>query len=75
MNKKELDKSLDFVSRPSNELEIVLYACLHENKVKKLDIKNRDLPPIIDLFVKSIKKLIIEKKDFSVMPLSTVNNS
>lgn len=73
MNKKELDKSLDFISKPSGELEIVLYACLHENKIKKLDIKNSDLPPIIGLFVNSIKNLIIEKKEFSVKPLSTAD--
>jgi hypothetical protein len=73
MNKTELNQSLEFLNNPTGELQIILYACLSDQNVKKLDIKADDLPPIKQLFVDSINNLIIEKEDFSVIPLSTAD--
>lgn len=73
MNKAELNQSLEFLNNPTGELQIILYGCLSDQSIKKLDIKAEDLPSIRQLFVDSIRNLIIEKDDFSVIPLSTAD--
>ena len=73
MNKIELDRHLNFVLQPSGELQIILYGCFPEGLVKKLDVKENDLPAMSQLFVDSIKERILDKNDHSVIPLSTAD--
>lgn len=73
MNKEELDHALDFINNPNGVLNIVLYTCMSDSKMKLLDVKYDDLLPIRDLFVNSINELIIEKNDYTVIPLSTAD--
>ena len=70
MNKIELNQHLNFVLQPNGELQIILYGCFAEGIVKKLDVKGDDLPAIVQLFVDSIKERILNKDDYSVIPLS-----
>lgn len=58
MNKEELDHALDFINNPNGVLNIVLYTCMSDSKMKLLDVKYDDLLPIRDLFVNSINELI-----------------
>lgn len=73
MNKIELNQHLNFVLRPNGELQIILYGCFAEGIVKKMDVKGDDLPVIVQLFVDSIKERILDKDDYSVIPLSTAD--
>ena len=73
MNKIELNQHLNFVLQPNGELQIILYGCFAEGIVKKLDVKGDDLPAIVQLFVDSIKERILNKDDYSVIPLSTAD--
>ena len=73
MNKIELNQHLNFVLQPNGELQIILYGCVAEGIVKKLDVKGDDLPAIVQLFVDSIKERILNKDDYSVIPLSTAD--
>lgn len=73
MNKIELNQHLNFVLRPNGELQIILYGCFAEGIVKKMDVKGDDLPAIVQLFVDSIKERILDKDDYSVIPLSTAD--
>lgn len=73
MNKAELNQSLDFLNNPTGELQIILYASFKEQTIKKLDIKAEDLPPIRQLFVDSVNRAVIDKEEFSVIPLSTAD--
>lgn len=73
MNKEELDQALDFINNPDGVLNIVLYTCMSDYDLKLLDVKYDDLPPIKDLFINSIKEHIIEKDDYTVIPLSTAD--
>ena len=74
MNKAELNQSLQFLSNPQGELEIIVYAILKDiNEPKKLDIKAEDLPEIKRLFVGAVKNYIIEKDDHVILPLSTAD--
>lgn len=73
MNKEELDQALDFINNPDGSLNIVLYTCMSNSDLKLLDVKYDDLPPIKDLFINSIKEHIIEKADYTVIPLSTAD--
>lgn len=73
MNKAELNQSLEFLNNPEGELQIILYACIEGLDTKKLDIKAEDLPPITQMFVDAVNKAIIDKDDFSVIPLSTAD--
>ena len=50
-----------------------MYACFEGRDVKKLDIKAEDLPPIRQMFVDSVNRAVIEKEEFSVIPLSTAD--
>ena len=74
MNKIELNQHLNFVLQPNGELQIILYGCFAEGIVKKLDVKGDDLPSIAQLFVDSIKERILDKDDYSVIPLSTADD-
>jgi len=73
MNKAELNQSLEFLNNPTGELQIILYACFEEQATKKLDIKAEDLPSIQQLFVDSINRTVVDKEEFSVIPLSTAD--
>ncbi|WP_258100625.1 anti-phage protein KwaB [Marinoscillum pacificum] len=74
MTKTELNEALQFLQNPQGDLQIILYALLDgENDPKKLDIKADDLPPIHELFVSYIKQSIIDKDEYSVLPLSTAD--
>lgn len=73
MNKAELNQSLEFLNNPTGELQIIMYACFEGRDVKKLDIKAEDLPPIRQMFVDSVNRAVIEKEEFSVIPLSTAD--
>lgn len=73
MNKIELNQHLNFVLQPNGELQIILYGCFAEGIVKKMDVKGDDLPAIVQLFVDSIKERILDKDDYSVIPLSTAD--
>lgn len=73
MNKVELNQHLNFVLQPNGELQIILYGCFAEGIVKKMDVKGDDLPAIVQLFVDSIKERILDKDDYSVIPLSTAD--
>lgn len=73
MNKQELDHSLEFISNPNGELQLIIYACFPDLSVKKLDVKSEDLPPIRQLFIDSIKSQILEKEGISIIPLSTAD--
>lgn len=73
MNKEELNQALDFINDPDGVLNIVLYTCMSDSNLKLLDVKYDDLPPIKNLFVNSINELIIEKEDYTVIPLSTAD--
>ena len=73
MNKIELNQSLGFLNNPTGGLQIILYACFEEQATKKLDVKAADLPQIMRLFVDSVNKAVIDKEDFSVIPLSTAD--
>ncbi len=74
MNITELKQSLEFLYEANASIEIVIYAILKDNETpKKLDIKADDLPEISNLLVQSIKNKIIDKDDFTVLPLSTAD--
>lgn len=73
MNKIELNQHLNFVLQPNGELQIILYGCFAGGKVKKMDVKGDDLPAIVQLFIDSIKERILDKDDYSVIPLSTAD--
>ena len=73
MNKVELNQNLNFILQPSGGLQIVLYGCFADGIVKKLDVKEDDLPEIVQLFVNSIKERILDKIDYSIIPLSTAD--
>ncbi len=73
MNKIELNQHLNFVLQPNGELQIILYGCFAEGIVKKMDVKGDDLPAIVQLYVDSIKERILDKDDYSVIPLSTAD--
>lgn len=74
MNKTQLDEALSFLSNPQGELQIIIYALTDENgEPKKLDIKEEDLSSFKILFVNSINNIIIEKNDYTVLPLSTAD--
>lgn len=73
MNKIELNQHLNFVLQPNGKLQIILYGCFAEGIVKKMDVKGDDLPAIVQLFVDSIKERILDKDDYSVIPLSTAD--
>lgn len=74
MNKEELNQSLQFLTNPHGELEVIVYAILKDiNEPKKLDIKAEDLPEIKRLFVNAMKTYIIEKDDHVILPLSTAD--
>lgn len=73
MNKIELNQHLNFVLQPNGVLQIILYGCFAEGIVKKMDVKGDDLPAIVQLFVDSIKERILDKDDYSVIPLSTAD--
>lgn len=73
MNKIELNQHLNFVLQPNGELQIILYGYFAEGIVKKMDVKGDDLPAIVQLFVDSIKERILDKDDYSVIPLSTAD--
>ncbi len=74
MDITELKQSLEFLYEANASIEIVIYAILKDNEnPKKLDIKVDDLPEISNLLVQSIKNKIIDKDDFTVLPLSTAD--
>lgn len=74
MNKQELDSALAFIDAPQGELQIILYASLESiAEPRKLDIREEDLSGLRDLFVSSIQASIIEKEDYTVLPLSTAD--
>ena len=74
MNKTELDESLQFLNESPEDLEIVVYACLKDiESPLRLDIKFDDLPDIKQMFLDSIRFSIIDKEDYSVLPLSTAD--
>jgi hypothetical protein len=74
MNKQELNASLQFLFAENAPTEIVLYAILKGNdQPLKLDIKGEDLPEIAKMFLESIQSNILEKDDFSILPLSTAD--
>ena len=74
MNKQELDSALAFIDPPQGELQIILYASLESiAEPRKLDIREEDLSGLRDLFVSSIQASIIEKEDYTVLPLSTAD--
>ena len=70
MNKTELNQHLNFLFDPNGEIQIILYGCFSDGIVKKMDIKGDDLPAMSQLFIDSIKEKIIDKDDYSVIPLS-----
>lgn len=74
MNKQELDNALAFVNPPQGELQIIIYANLTGiAEPRKLDIREDDLAGLRNLFVSSIQASIIEKEDYTVLPLSTAD--
>ncbi|PZU88097.1 MAG: DUF4868 domain-containing protein [Chryseobacterium sp.] len=74
MNKNQLNDSLNFLITPQGELQIIIYAIVGDNQeVKKLNIKNEDLSNFKTIFINSIRTNIIEKNEFVVLPLSTVD--
>ena len=74
MNKTQLNNSLNFLTNPNGQLQIIIYAITGENQeVKKLNINADDLFNFKNSFITSISTNIIEKEDFVVLPLSTVD--
>lgn len=73
MNKVELNQSLDFLNNPEGDLQVIVYAYLGNQLIKKLDIRYEDLSAIRDLFVSSVNREIISQEEFSVIPLSTAD--
>lgn len=74
MNKEELNESLQFVVEEDAVIETAVYAKLKEiEEPQKLDIESNDLPDIASMFVASIKTNIIDKEDYSILPLSTAD--
>ena len=73
MTKNELDNSLDFINNPTGELQVIIYGCLENGDVKKLDIRLEDLEPIKQLFVNAVNSQIVNKADYSVIDLSTAD--
>lgn len=73
MNKEELNQSLGFLNNPTGELQAIVYALFEGHVVKKLDIKSDDLPPILQMFVDSVNNNVIDKEEFSLIPLSTAD--
>lgn len=71
MNKNELNNALAFLNDPQGELQIIFYANLEGiGEPRKLDIDGADLPALKQLFVIAIQSDIVEKNDYTVMPLS-----
>jgi hypothetical protein pcarcW_14202 len=74
MNKQELDEALAFINAPQGALQIILYASLEGiAEPRKLDIREEDLSGLRDLFISSIQASIIEKEDYTLLPLSTAD--
>lgn len=74
MNITELNQSLQFLFTEEAITEIVVYTILKgEEQPKKLDIKADDLPEITKMFITSINSQIIEKTEYSLLPLSTAD--
>lgn len=73
MSKDELIQSLSFVNTPEGELQIIMYASFGEQVLKKLDIKSEDLTYIRNLFVQSVNSAIIERSEFTIIPISSAD--
>ena len=73
MNKAELDQSLEFLKNPQGELQVIVYACLGDNEVKKINVAGDDLPAIKQLFVNSIDQTIIAAEEYSVISLAAAD--
>lgn len=74
MNITELNQSLQFLYEEEATVEILVYTILKdEEKPQKLDIKADDLPEITKMFIASINSQIIEKTEYSLLPLSTAD--
>ena len=73
MNREELNNSLSFLNAEAENIQIIVYASFDGHVVRKMDIKNDDLPSIKKLFIDSIKNTIINKDNHSVIPLSSAD--
>lgn len=74
MDKKELNKTLEFIKSPEGDLQILFYAKIENiEEPLKLNIKEEDLSELQKLFIKSINTTIVEKDDYAVLPLSTAD--
>lgn len=74
MNKQELNESLQFLFQENATIEIEVYAILKNNTdPMKLDITGTDLPDISKMFLNSIKSEIIDKEEYTILPLSTAD--
>lgn len=73
MEKSELNSLLSFIKNPKGEIQIILYAYLKDNNIKKLDIDSNDLLEIRKLFVESVNIQIVDN-DCSIMKISSADD-
>ncbi|MCD8181804.1 MAG: hypothetical protein LUE99_00520 [Bacteroides sp.] len=73
ISKDELIQSINFLFQNNIEKQIIIYALLENNAYpQKLDIKNENLPELIQVFSNGINKRIVEK-EYTIVSLSTAD--
>lgn len=74
MDRTELISKLDFIADSQSEIQIIVYALVGESStLKRLDIKEDDLSNLKNMFCKSVKEKLINKNDYSVLPISSAD--
>lgn len=73
MEKSELNSILSFIKNPNGEIQIILYAYLKDNNIKKLDIDSNDLLEIKKLFVDSLNNQVVDN-ECSIMKMSSADD-
>ncbi|WP_370239645.1 anti-phage protein KwaB [Neptunomonas phycophila] len=72
MNKEELNTNLNHFIDNSADIGITVYVVMKEQeKPKKLDIKQEDLPALKNIFLDQLKNEIVKDDELSVLKLSS----
>ncbi len=74
MNTSDLIQKLDFISNSKGKLQMILYACLPGNVIRRMDVKSSDIPPLLGLFIKHISDKITKNLDYTLALLSTADS-
>ncbi len=72
MNKEELNTNLNHFIENSSDTGITVYVVIkNQEKPKKLDIKQQDLPALKKIFLKQLKDEIVADDELSILKLSS----